>query len=382
MSEIRVDYIKADKDSISLEEGTKFSGTGSFGLPGGNTAERPEVPKEGQVRYINGDVKKGLEYYNGTEWVTVGVANGSVPEGTTPIGVFGGGYTPGNVNTIDYIAITSLSNATDFGELTRTTRIFSACSSNTRGVFGGGYNPGLVNIIDYITIATTGNATDFGDLTVAREGLAACSSSTRGVFGGGSISRSPSVSTNTIDYITISTTGNATNFGALFTGRYELAACSSSTRGVFGGGYTNTPAATLFNTIDYITIATTGNATDFGDLTQLRAFGIASCSSSTRGVFGGGSILPTMVNTIDYITIATTGNATDFGDLTVAREGLAACSSSTRGVFGGGQTPTILNVIDFITIATTGNATDFGDLTQSRRSLAALSNSHGGLLTS
>lgn len=44
-----------------------------------------------------------------------------------------------------------------------------------RGIFGGGID--LNNVIDYITISTTGNATDFGDLTVARYQLAATSNS-------------------------------------------------------------------------------------------------------------------------------------------------------------------------------------------------------------
>ena len=43
------------------------------------------------------------------------------------------------------------------------------------GVFGSGYAPGAVNTIDYITIATPGNATDFGDLTVSRYGVSATS---------------------------------------------------------------------------------------------------------------------------------------------------------------------------------------------------------------
>ena len=89
--------------------------------------------------------------------------------------------------------------------------------------------------------------------------------------------------------------------------------------------------------------------------------------------------MPGVVNTIDFITISSTGNASDFGDLTQARYGLAACSSSTRGVFGGGYAPGGVNTIDFITISSTGNATDFGDLTQARYDLVALSNGHGGL---
>jgi len=155
----------------------------------------------------------------------------------------------------------------------------------------------------------------------------------------------------------------------------EVSSYDAGIRGVFGGGQ----SPTYQNIIDYITIGTTGNATDFGDLTVSRG-GLSACSSSTRGVFGGG-YSPSVTNTLDYITIATTGNATDFGDLTVTRLSLAACSSSTRGVFGGGQNPSIViqNVLDYITIDTTGNATDFGDLTVARGYLAATSNAHGGL---
>jgi len=250
-----------------------------------------------------------------------------------------------------------------------------------RGVFGGGYSisisPFYTNAIDYITITTLGDAETFGDLTQARGYLAACSSSTRGVFGGGF--GSPTY-VNTIDYITIATTGNATDFGDLTQAIYGLAACSSSTRGVFGGG--STPGV-LSNTIDFITIATTGNATDFGDLTQARD-SLVACSSSSRGVFGGGFIDSSQVNIIDYITIATTGNATDFGDLTLSRYSPGSCSSSTRGVFGGGYTyptgPTSQrNVIDYVTIASTGNATDFGDLTQARTYPGACSNNTRGV---
>jgi hypothetical protein len=382
MSEIRVDKIQAHEGTISFTGITTFSGSGAFGLPGGNTAKRPEVPKEGQVRYINGDVKKGLEYYNGTDWITVGVANGSVPEGTTPIGIFGGGQTPTLVNTIDYIAITSLGNATDFGDLLISRAEISSCSSSTRGVFGGGATPTTVNTIDYITIATTGNATDFGDLSGGKSGLNCFSSSTRGVFGGGRTQFTPTqLWTNTIDYVTIATIGNAQTFGQLSQRRGFGGGCSSSTRGIFGAGISELSG--IVNNLDYVTIATLSNSLSFGQLSQTRWTGNGGCSSSTRGVFGGGAT-PTFVNTIDFITIATTGNATDFGDLTQSRVHTAACSSSTRGVFGGGYTtPTRVNTIDFITIASQGtDASTFGQLSQSRQSLAALSNSHGGLLAS
>jgi hypothetical protein len=79
------------------------------------------------------------------------------------------------------------------------------------------------------------------------------------------------------------------------------------------------------------------------------------------------------------VTIASTGNATDFGDLLSATSVMAGTSSSTRGIFAGGNSGTQTNVIQYITIATTGNATDFGDLTYARDNFAATSTVHGGL---
>ena len=230
-------------------------------------------------------------------------------------------------------------------------------AASARGVFGGGRTPSYNDTIDYITISTTGNAQDFGNLTQARGYSASSSSRTRGVFNAGA---TPGA-VNTQDFITISSTGDALDFGEVQTARYGAGNASSSTRGVFGGG--NNPSNT--NVIEFITIATTGSTQDFGDLTQARVY-VGGCSSSTRGVFGGGSPEPG-INTIDFITISSTGNATNFGDLTQGGGGVTGCSSRTRGLFAGrisGSDPyTYHNIIDYITIAALGNAIDFGDLT-------------------
>jgi hypothetical protein len=202
-------------------------------------------------------------------------------------------------------------------------------------LFGGGIVSGggsSVNIIEYVTIATVGNATDFGDLVLARSGLASCSSSTRGVFIGGSVP-APDYYTNTMDYVTIATTGNATDFGDV-AGRGSAsteggAACSNSTRGLLGGGSGNGSSRTSY--INYITIATTGNTTFFGSLTNSLEQTPGACASSTRAVWAGGNN-GAFVNVIQYVTIATTGNATDFGDLTQPYGGLAGCSTAHGGL--------------------------------------------------
>ena len=68
---------------------------------------------------------------------------------------------------------------------------------------------------------------------------------------------------------------------------------------------------------------------------------------------------------ISFVTISTTGDVSDFGDMQAARHTFATGSNSTRGMIGGGRTPDTasgINTIDFVTIATLGNATNFGDL--------------------
>ena len=183
-------------------------------------------------------------------------------------GVFAGGHNGSTgVNTIDYITIPAPGNAVDFGNLNWNDQGgMGGASNGSRGVFAGGYqvSVGYVNFIDYITIAIPGaaNATDFGDLTAAMGSATACSNGSRGVFGGGFRS---GVDWDTLDYITIATTGNASDFGDLTTERGDCSALANNVRGIFAGGETGNGGAVRVNTIDYITIATTGNASDFGD---------------------------------------------------------------------------------------------------------------------
>jgi hypothetical protein len=247
-------------------------------------------------------------------------------------GLFGGGTTGvAYSNVIDYVTIGTLGNATDFGDLTVARGYVAALSNAIRGVWGGGDSGLRSSVIDYVTIASAGNATDFGDLILGLGTyMAGCASTTRGLFGGGNEGNV----INIVVYITIASAGNAIDFGDLTVAREALAACSSAITGVFAGGKL---AGTLYNVIDYVTIGTLGNATDFGDLTGTAGFrDICGTSSPTRGVFAGGYGGNTgsadITNIIQYITIASAGNAIDFGDLSVARESLAACSNAHGGL--------------------------------------------------
>ena len=322
----------------------------------------------------------------------------SLPRGDTTYrggrgrGVFGGGYGQSqpcpDMNTIDYVTIATLGNAADFGDMTVSRSAGPGGSSATRGLFiAGRFSPSSTwyNTIDYITIQSTGNAFDFGDLIHnTNPHQRGTSNQIRSVYGGGYIVGGSNEWQNHIGYITIASKGNSADFGSFnHPGRRQYTG-SNGIRGIFAGQRGNNPGSPAVGTnhIEYVNIASFGNAEDFGDTTRIAANTTGSMTSSTRMVMQG-TINPSADNTIDYITMASLGDAIDFGDVsTTMREFNSSTSNSTRGVFNTGSTglgtPTN-NTIEYITIATTGNSQDFGDLTRLSGVGAALSDAHGGL---
>ena len=210
-----------------------------------------------------------------------------------------------------------------------------------RGVFGSGSTPSGTNVLDTIEIATTGDATDFGDDSIIRtEGNASFSSSTKGFYAGGWVS--PVVS-STISYFIFSSGGGVNNFGDLHKPMYSQGGCGNQIRGISGGGRDES-GISYGNVIQFVTISSTGDASDFGDLSENRSYTASGIASPTRGIWHGGGNAPSSVSrVIDYVTIATTGNATKFGSLITGRNAHTGCSNSTRGLIISGQTPTNLN---------------------------------------
>ena len=232
-----------------------------------------------------------------------------------------------------------------------------------RGIFMGRNGSSVSRTIQFITIPTTGNATDFGDLTNVRSQLACCSSRTRGFAAGG---ESPGLD-DEIEFVTFSSTGNSTDFGNLVRAKRRMtgAGCSNATRGLFNGGYRGSPSATL-KEVDYITMSHAGNAQDFGDLVNEREF--PGCfASPTRGVVvGGRTQTPSPTNPLaggDFYTIPTTGDASRFNNLTERNAQSMYCANSTRGVIGGGTNPTQLDTLAYYTLSSLGEETEFGSLT-------------------
>jgi hypothetical protein len=290
----------------------------------------------------------------------------------------GGWASPSYYTSIDMIVASTLGNASDFGDLpVAHGRGGAGMSSLTRGLVGGGdpgSSPNLSNVIDSVEFASQGNGADFGDLTESKNYTTGTSSTTRGLrMGGGNALGGDA--TNVIDYVTMASAGNATDFGDQTVARNGGAASGSSTRGLCAGGRSFEPSSADTNIIDYVTISSTGNATDFGDLTVARSY-FGGSSSSTRSVVGGGYGGSTQ-NVIDYVTIASTGNATDFGDLLGVEYNIDGGSNSTRAIWFGGS-PNATD-IQYVEIATTSDAIDFGDLSTGKTNCVVVSDSHGGL---
>ena len=247
-------------------------------------------------------------------------------------GVFGCGRTPSNTDIIDYITIASEGKAIDFGNAKQSITVQNGGtkSSSTRGVFGGGTPTEL----QYIQVSTLGNSLDFGNLSHSsgKEGSSS-SSPTRAVFAAGT-------SDTLIESITFSTTGISEDFGSCQDSKTNSAGAGNNVRGLFAGAYKTGDTKT--NIIEYITISSLGNTTNFGDLSVHRAC-LRACSTNTRALFGGGYFTTTPVatggtgdNRIEFVTIATTGNALDFGDTTSGQDHARGASlSDSHGGLGG-----------------------------------------------
>ena len=356
----------------------------TFMPPVGGTADRPTDVKPGMV-YYNKDFKT-IEFWDGNFWKQVDNTT------RTGRGLSAGSY-PGEIEHIDFINISTRGNSVRFGDMTEHQGLMDAASSSTRMVTSGGYNSGFgggaVMDIQYVTMASEGNTTDFGDQTQGTYGTGASSSSTRALIMGGN--RMPTNApfndgndgNNTICTIEIATIGNAIDFGDLSARRGYPGACGDPVRMVIFGGYNNAVGSPLgLKTSDTVIYASHGNGVDFGEASH--GGSNKAASNSTRGIWGGTSGGSNTYTNIMYtISIQSLGNSIDFGDRTVYSSG-SAMSSQTRIVMSGGRSTaaspySTTNVMDFVEFASSGNAQDFGDLSFDQAGAGGASDCHGGL---
>ena len=268
-------------------------------------------------------------------------SNGKGSFGSATRGFFAGGDSvPGQQDNkaIEFTIFSSSGGGIDFGDMTSTKAYLNGMSNDIRGFFvGGATTPEYVNqnVIEFVTMASTGNGNDFGDLSTTTRRGSSAASNTRGIIQLGQTGNDNTK--RLIQFITLSTLGDAQDFGEVTTlAKSGSAAVASSTRACFMGGVGTTGnAGHVSNVIDFVTISTLGNAQDFGDMT-VAVDALAGASNSTRGLHAGGRTgspaAEALQNVIGFITIASTGNASDFGDLVTPTRYLAGCSDSHGGI--------------------------------------------------
>jgi len=336
------------------------------------TEQRPIQPTPVGALRFNTDSAK-LEYFDGNEYVNITTDSTEQNTGGTR-GIIAGGRSNGNGrNYIQFANADTTGDFSDFGDLTSNRRVPMCIFSRTLGHMCGGRDSSNTANCDRITIASTGNAVDSGiDLTSAKYNGGRISDATRG------IAVDSDSQDKTLEFITMASTANFVDFGDLIQSTNSNGTVNSPTRGVTLGG---SSSPSRINNIEYITISTTGNASDFGDLLGTRTPNSGASSNAIRGIVMGGAApgpVASNSNTIEFITIATLGNGQDFGDLTSSRGDGAGFSSPTRAVcaMGSGSSDT---TVEYVQIMSTGNAIDFGDLNQGSYEFGGNSNGHGGL---
>jgi hypothetical protein len=315
--------------------------------------------------------------FAGTRAVIAGGDDGTSLEDTT--------------SNMDYKTIDSDSNALTFGVLVEARGMFKGAGSNiSRGVWVSGRTDGYPNThthvtaMDYRAVGSTGFAADFGDANVASaNGARDGSSNGTLLFSCGGFRSGGGNQQDDMEYITIASTGNGTNAGDLMEVNNGCVGTHGNTRYLVAGGYDG--GASQLNRIQYNDFSTSANCSDFGDLTANDQYP-GSASSVTRaciwhsdayGVSGGGTL------SIDFVTVASTGNASDFGDKAIQSAESTGTSNGTRGELYGGEIAggeggsesgiPAVDVIQKITIGSTGNASNIGNLTVDVKSSGALS---------
>ena len=304
---------------------------------------------------------------------TLGFGSGTSDSGL-PIPAWGGTrtmYAGGTddsdlTNVVQSKTVASTSACTDYGDLTLARMELASLSNQTYMYTAGGVenDSDRTNRLDRKVFASDANATDYAD--VQSDPLyymgSGVSDGSRGCWGGGqSGSGGEGTLIDGIRFMNLATEAYTRTFGDLSADRSRHVGHDGDTYGYWAGGYTGGPSETKVKTIDYITIASESNTSDFGDLSE-EFTELAAVGSQVRIVFGGGSKANNYThNSMEYMTVGTSGSTTTFGTLAGGQSfyQMAGSGDATKGEFMGGMGnwSGISRITYAFTIATTGNAT-------------------------
>ena len=184
---------------------------------------------------------------------------------------------------------------------------------------------------------------------------------------------------NHIQIFSMATPGNATDFGDLPYNQTNTAATASRTRAVALGGYDPSPGVYI-NKISAVEIAANGVGFDFGDLTQTAGY-TGAVGNQTRAVrVGGTGPANPSTKVMDHVTISNIANAKSFGDLDNAGTSNSCnVNNPVRGIIHTSFSADNDTHCEFISIPTLGDGQLFGDLLKKRSDGSGMSNSTRGI---
>jgi len=293
---------------------------------------------------------------------------------------YAGGSNPVFQNIL-YYDIPIGSAVLTFGNLSKQNYQFATEGDGSRAVHVGGYyNYTFYDDIDYNTISTLGNATTTSYTTSATTRLhGAAGNDTYVLVCGGGL--------NATERLVTQTLANTTSHGTISGPGIIESAVGDATTVLIFGGYGNT--STLYDTIEYVGYDPAANASDFGDQSisrgppALMADATRACAAGGIIIGSNGTIYDTgnganwRTSNIDYYTMQTPSNSTDFGDLTQNVGAATGTSDGTYGHIHGGSTADAgpasnpgggaagtehSNMVQRLTIQTTGVAQNWGSI--------------------
>ena len=331
--------------------------------------------QEGQMAYVTDT--DCIYVYNGSGWYRTETSVEYVPVimyGDR--GLFAGGNTPSASNAVEYIDITTASDAATFGTLSTGISHGGTASNGTIGIFYGINANSTASHRDYFTIPSNPGAvtaSEAGALSTGRKEPGSAGDGTYGTFAGSVPTSSNSNTTlSSIEYITIATTSAGATFANLSATTGSLAGASDGTNAYYFGGYNYQLTSNWDNNrIETLVIATQGQQSSFGNLASDR-YNHSAAGNETYGVIAGGGPDGTQTpnSTIERIAYATQTTATSFGSLNGGgRWKNGSLNNDTYAIFAGGYTlgpDTYYGTMNVVTIDSAGGSSAFGNLGTNR----------------
>ena len=281
-----------------------------------------------------------------------------------------GGLSP-YTNRIDKYSFTSDGNATDVGDLASNHAYMGSSSTNDHGYSMGGWPYAATQKYSH---TSDGNATAIPGLATNAYWCAGHTSDTNVYLSMFYNALTPTIgSSNWNDDIGKAPIASEDAWSAVTTtwsntiGGSTSQMAQSYTDAYAAGGVSAYPVSNpAYDVIEKFPFASEGTTTDVGDLSTVRLQQSHNSYENNYGYSAGGrtNSPAAKTNVIEKYPFASSGNATDVGDLLGSTDTMGSTNSTASGYAHGGLPSQ--NVIQKFSFTSDGNATDVGDLLDSK----------------